>query len=78
MLFQSIYSHGFLGGPDSKESTCNAGDLDQSLGWEDPLEGMATTLVFFPGEFHGQRNLAGYSPWGCKESDRLRNYNFHF
>ena len=18
---------------------------------------------------HGQRNLAGYSPWGCKESD---------
>ena len=26
-------------------------------------------LVFLPGEFHGQRNLAGYSPWGCKESD---------
>ena len=22
-----------------------------------------------PGEFHGQRNLAGYSPWGHKESD---------
>ena len=22
-----------------------------------------------PGEFHGQRNLAGYSPWGCKELD---------
>ena len=22
-----------------------------------------------PGEFHGQRNLAGYSPWGRKESD---------
>ena len=19
---------------------------------------------------HGQRSLAGYSPWGCKESDR--------
>ena len=19
--------------------------------------------------FHGQRSLAGYSPWGCKESD---------
>ena len=27
------------------------------------------TLVFLPGEFHGQRSLAGYSPWGCKESD---------
>ena len=22
-----------------------------------------------PGEFHGQRNLVGCSPWGCKESD---------
>ena len=27
------------------------------------------TPVFFPGEFHGQRILAGYSPWGRKESD---------
>ena len=43
----------------------------QSLGWEDPLEkGMATTAVFLPGEFHGQGSLAGYSPWGHKESDR--------
>ena len=25
------------------------------------------TLVFLPGEFHGQRGLVGYSPWGCKE-----------
>ena len=28
------------------------------------------TRVFLPGEFHGQRRLAGYSPWGCKESDK--------
>ena len=27
------------------------------------------TPVFLPGEFHGQRSLAGYCPWGCKESD---------
>jgi len=27
------------------------------------------TLVFLPGEFQGQRRLAGYSPWGRKESD---------
>ena len=26
------------------------------------------TPVFLPGKFHGQRNLAGYSPWGHKES----------
>ena len=24
---------------------------------------------FLPGKFHGQRSLAGYSPWGHKESD---------
>ena len=27
------------------------------------------TPVFLPGESHGQRSLADYSPWGCKESD---------
>ena len=27
------------------------------------------TPVFFPEEFHGQRNLAGYCPWGRKELD---------
>ena len=25
------------------------------------------TLVFFPGQSHGQRSLVDYSPWGCKE-----------
>ena len=25
--------------------------------------------VFLPGESHGQRSLAGHSPWGRKESD---------
>ena len=27
------------------------------------------TPVFLPGESRGQRSLAGYSPWGRKESD---------
>jgi len=27
------------------------------------------TPVLLPGKSHGQRNLVGYSPWGCKESD---------
>ena len=30
------------------------------------------TLVFLPGEFHGQRTLAGYSPGGRKESDMTK------
>ena len=42
----------------------------RSLGQEDPLEkGMATTPVFLHGEYHGERNLAGYSPGGHKELD---------
>ena len=28
------------------------------------------TPVFLLGEFHGQRSLAGYSPWNLKELDR--------
>ena len=27
------------------------------------------TSVFLPGEFHGQKSLAGCSPWGRRESD---------
>ena len=27
------------------------------------------TPVFSPGKFHGQRSLAGYNPWSCKELD---------
>ena len=29
------------------------------------------TPVFLPREFHGQRSLAGYSPWGRKESGMI-------
>ena len=52
----------------------------RSLGWEDPLEDLPRgssqwerlpTPVFWPGEFHGL-----YSPWGCKELDRWRDFNF--
>ena len=32
-------------------------------------KGRQPTPVFLPGKFHGQRSQAGYSPWGCKESD---------
>ena len=40
------------------------------LGQEEPLEKeMATHSSILPGESHGQRSLAGYSPWARKESD---------
>ena len=50
-----------------KNPPANAGDAGWTLGQEDPLEeDMATYL---PGESHGQRSLAGYSPQGCEELD---------
>ena len=30
-----------------------------------------------PGKFHGQRSLADYSPWGCKESDTTELLSTH-
>ena len=42
----------------------------QSLGWEDPLEREWQPIpVFLPGEFYGQRSLAGYNPWCCEQLD---------
>ena len=42
----------------------------QSLGQDVSLEKkMATTPVFFPEKFYGQRSLVGYSPCSRKESD---------
>ena len=29
-----------------------------------------------PGEFHGQRSLEGYSPWGLKELDMTEKLTF--
>ena len=41
------------------------------LGWEDPLEKEWLPMpAFFPGEFHGERSLGGYSLWGHKELER--------
>jgi len=34
-----------------------------------PGEGNGNPLQFLPEEFHGQRSLARYHPWGCKELD---------
>ena len=33
--------------------------------------------VFLPGESYGQRSLAGYSPWGRKESDMTEQLSMH-
>ena len=49
---------------------------NRAWGQEDPLEReWLSTPVFLPGEFHGQSSLAGYSPWGHKESDTTERLN---
>ena len=64
---------GFPGGSDGKESAGNARDLG-SYPWieEDPLrrEWLATLTSIFAWRIPWtERSLAGYSPWGHKESD---------
>ena len=58
-------------GSDGKESACSEGYLGLIPGsGRSPEEGNGNPLqIFLPGESHGQRSLAGYSPWGCKEVD---------
>ena len=34
--------------------------------------------VFLPRELHRQKSLAGYSPWGCKESGTTERLHFIF
>ena len=58
-------------GSDSKESACNEGDLCLIPGLGRSLGGghgnpLQYSCLDNP---HGQRRLAGYSPWGGKESD---------
>ena len=36
------------------------------------------TPVFLPGEFHGQRSLVGYWPWGHKELDLTERVTLSF
>ena len=79
LLGTAISSRCRAGGSDAKESACNARDpgLIPVLG-RSPGEGNGYPVelwntpdktVFLSGEFHGQRILVGYSPWGRKELD---------
>ena len=61
----------------AKNPPANAGDpgVTHSLG-RSPGEGNGNPLHYFsPGKYYGQRNLTGYSPWGCKESDMTQRLN---
>ena len=75
---------GFLpGGSDGKDA-CNTGYPGSIPGfnpWVGKIPWRRTwqpTPVFLPVEFHRQRSLVGYSPWGCKESDTTERLSLHF
>ena len=74
-IFTNALIWGFLGGTSGKESVCQCkrhegchgfnpwvGKIPWSNKWQ-------PTPIFLPGKSYGQRSLAGYSPWGCIESD---------
>ena len=62
-------------GLEVKGPPANAGDMGDSgsipgLGRKIPWRrAQQPTSVFLPGGSRGPRSLAGYSPWGRKESD---------
>ena len=70
----SVVSEGFPGGASGKKPACQCrrhkkcrfDPWVRKLPWRRALH---PTAVFLPGESHGQRSLAGYSPWGHTESD---------
>ena len=51
-----------------KESACQCRrhGCNPSIGKIPWRRNWQSTPVFLPGKSHGQRSLAGYSPWGCK------------
>ena len=55
-----------------KESACTAGDLGSIPGLErSPGRKWQPTPVLLLEESHGQRSLAGYSPWGSKSQTQF-------
>ena len=80
----AIYSClNFPGGSSGKESTCQCRRWRRSgfspwvgkIPWRRKWQ---PTPVFLPGEAYGQRRLAGYSPWGHKESVTTEHTHIQF
>ena len=55
-----------------KNPPANSGDVGvvgSISSQKDPLGKEMATFLFLLEKSHGQRSLAGYSTWGCRESD---------
>ena len=64
-----------------KNPLANAGDMrDAGNPWVGKIhleEEMASHYSILAWKIHGQRSLADYSPWGCKESDTTKQLSMH-
>ena len=65
-----------------KDPPANAGDIRDmgsipEVGRFPWRKAWQPTVVFLPGESHGQRRLVGYSPWCAKESDMTEQLSIY-
>ena len=75
-LVFSLYLHWLPRWYSGKESTCQSRRHKrhgfhlwvEKIPWSRKWQ---PAPVFLPGKFHGQRNLVGYSPWGCSVLDTI-------
>ena len=58
-------------GPGDSGSIPGVGKIPWRRAWQ-------PTPIFLPGEFHRQRKLVGYSPWGGKEVDVTEPLTYFF
>ena len=73
---------GFPGGSVVKNSPASVGDAgdtglipgSEKIPWRRKWQ---PTPVFLPGKSHGQRSLAGYSPWGRKETGMTKQLSMY-
>ena len=59
-----VYIYIYMGFPVGKEPACQSRRSVRKIPWRRAWQ---STPTFLPGEFLGQRSLAGNSPWGRKE-----------
>ena len=76
---EKVMQYGLLSWLSGKESTCRCrrhrfDPWLRKIPWNRKWQ---PTPVFLLGKSHGQRSLAGYSPWGCKESDTTGQLHTH-
>ena len=71
MIMECREDLGFTGSETVKNPPVIRNTWIRFLGREDPWRrGWQPTPLLLLGDFHGQKSLVGYSPWGGKELDK--------